>query len=110
MKWIGDEPQKLADKGAKPSAHKGKKTSTSKWCKGKVGREHVPVLQTKGFWKMQECQLRGNYDKKQSKWVADVAWLCVHLYVCEKCGKHLGHPVKCPSKPSESLIDRWLWT
>lgn len=54
--------------------HKGKK-NTKKWCKGKRGVEHVPVLREKTYKSNRDGQIRVMYRYNE----------------CEKCGKHLSY-------------------
>lgn len=61
--------------------HFKKKKNTKKWCKGKVGVEHEPVIElnTKHMY-------GSNYGKKCRP---DVWWGCYHHEVCKNCGKEL---------------------
>ena len=61
------------------------------WCKGKVGRLHVPVLvSSKKF--LQFCGYRSGK--------LDTYWVCYHSEQCEKCNKVLRprvDPNECPT-------------
>lgn len=54
-------------------AHNGKRKNTKKWCKGKEGREHIPVRKAKVWTNRQTGEER----------------LLYTTVVCEKCGKKL---------------------
>lgn len=55
------------------------KKDTKRWCKGKIGREHVNVI-GKGNW-----GLGSNLDLCRPSPL--FGWWCAHVLKCEKCGK-----------------------
>lgn len=72
-----------------------RKKDTRRWCRGKVGVEHQPVIVRDhwGWTADQECGLRD--------WVVgrDPDWFCFHREVCDNCGKVLRHKLsdeECP--------------
>jgi hypothetical protein len=85
-----------------------RKKKTGKWCKGKVGVEHVTEivrnhnLRTPCGWYVR------NYLRKASQIVGVHAWRysCHHARRCVKCGKYVEYllldPEQCPGwKPLE---------
>lgn len=70
-----------------------KKKNTKKWCKGKIGRKHEPVVELNRkymYGKVKECT--------SSKW-----WGCYHHEVCKNCGKELKWRVPCPDFVDKSV-------
>lgn len=72
---------------------RGKKKSTKRWCKGKVGREHVPeVVESHvygflvhiGHGQHAKCHERDEMFKKLNG-----GWFCRHAERCATCGKIL---------------------
>jgi hypothetical protein len=79
--------------------HKSRK-NTRRWCKGKVGREHSPVVQHQkernGWRKAWTCGPR--------KWgISAGRWGCWHEEVCTTCGKVLRWTLgdECPDRPRQ---------
>jgi hypothetical protein len=79
-----------------PRRERGRK-DTRRWCKGKPGVEHVPVIVFRP-WYGREC-------RPPQEWAARLCpsgWDCEHREVCENCGKILREPWKlakeeCPA-------------
>lgn len=73
--------------------HQGsrKRKDTKRWCKGKVGREHVPVIELNRRFMI----YRDKSDMTQCK---GSGWLaCIHHEVCSTCHKELKWAVDyCP--------------
>ena len=73
------------------------KKNTKKWCKGKVGREHEPVIEVdqKRFYNQRDkdkasCGWMTQYGWGQvGRYVRGRWWNCRHHKVCSKCGKVL---------------------
>lgn len=77
---------------------KGRKKDTKRWCKGKPGREHAPVVQlnrhTMTYQARHAC---GSDDQKWDNGDGTYGWLdCNHVEVCSACGKNLGSATTCP--------------
>lgn len=76
-----------------------KKKNTKRWCKGKVGKEHEPVIElnTKRMYgNIRECRSGG--------W-----WYCFHHEVCKNCHKELKYMVDCPDFPGQTKR-KWPWS
>lgn len=71
-----DDPKARHNQPIKPKAKK----DTRRWCRGKVGIEHEPIVQKRpGYWQDKPC-----------KWSQVVPLLaCNHEEVCKNCGKIL---------------------
>ena len=65
-----------------------KRKNTKLWCKGKVGRKHVPVIEKRmPFGKADEpC---GWFNPHWPPNLSKPIWRCFHITVCATCGKHL---------------------
>lgn len=72
-----DDPQARHNQPIKPKAKK----DTKRWCRGKVGVEHEPIVRKRaGYWHDKPC--RGS--------VVSLDWLaCNHEEACVNCGKIL---------------------
>jgi hypothetical protein len=73
-----------------------KRKNTKRWCKGKVGREHQPVIvyDERYLRWHKECHVAPSWAYRSMK-----GWYCIHLEVCTNCGKHLRWRVpkeECP--------------
>lgn len=74
--------------------------NTKRWCKGKVGREHVPVITRNKFSLNTECRMivTKYWNGNERNW-----WHCHHEITCENCGKMLHFSAEkmggCPDKP-----------
>lgn len=66
------------------------KKNTRKWCKGKVGKEHVPIvsIDTKMLTYVRECHWR-EYSWTVFKREPEKRWQCHHHTTCQNCGKVL---------------------
>lgn len=77
--WDDDDP-------GKPAAAR---KDTKRWCRGKVGREHQPMLQrARNYGRLTECG--AGYHGR---------WVCYHETVCSVCSKvlkHWGTADECP--------------
>ena len=100
-----DSQEPLVSDGWKTAPRK--KKNTKKWCKGKVGVEHKPVVKINEkilLGRRANCELFVDNDYVQS--FLD----CDHHVVCEVCNKELQwHPDVCPitQKPiSNEVTDR----
>ena len=69
------------------TSHYKKKKNTKKWCKGKVGREHVLEITRSNYAFHLQC----NYPKwgviKDGIVVPLGRYVCWHQRSCQKCGK-----------------------
>lgn len=78
-----------------------RKKKTGKWCKGKVGVPHKPVIE---FDRRYENGYSGRMTCGWTKtfFISDrgrMYWRCLHHEVCSVCGKHLRwrlKPAECP--------------
>lgn len=76
-----------------------KKKNTKKWCKGKVGREHKPVVEMNNKYGRRQCG--------PSRWIGANRWLCFHHVVCKNCKKELRFvPKVCPDNRTDR---KQLW-
>lgn len=79
------------------------KKNTKRWCKGKVGREHVIDIR-KIRWVQSRitvsCGWRARWDYRSRGWDYDnPRWACHHEEYCTVCGKITKHhptPTECP--------------
>lgn len=64
---------------------KGRKKDTRRWCRGKRGVEHVPVIARDRASDGTEkpCEYRSLVIGR------DPYWVCYHRWQCATCGKHL---------------------
>ena len=80
--------------------HHKKKKNTKKWCKGKVGREHVLHITKGNYGSFSECKdprwrIYGSEDFLER-------YLCWHQRSCKVCGKVLEWSLdksECPDYP-----------
>lgn len=81
-----------------------KRKNTKKWCKGKVGREHVEVIELdekhygyrRAWGKEIRCGEVMTYYPSGRK-------ACYHHVICENCGKELKYkPQTCPTTGLET--------
>lgn len=77
-----------------------RKKNTRRWCKGKVGREHVPQIEFDHRYRT-KCGPPPAWARRII-WTHD--WWCHHIEVCVNCRKHLrdGWQLKneeCPDYP-----------
>lgn len=80
-----------------------RKKKTGKWCKGKVGVEHVAAIVKNHNLQRIECGWHvRNYLRKAGQVVGVHSWRysCRHARQCIKCGKYteylLTDPEQCP--------------
>jgi hypothetical protein len=103
-----DDPLNPANKPHKP---KGKK-NTKRWCKGKVGVEHQPVINMTNYY-YAKCN-KPNYlitsreysfeDEVRNPRFFSRIWSCCHQIQCQMCGKILEHYLAwydCPDLPDD---------
>jgi hypothetical protein len=78
---------------------------TRSWCKGKVGREHIPVLELEPpaltNW---ACGWRADWRVRAREY--GIGWACYHREVCQRCRKVLREPrelarAECPAYPGD---------
>lgn len=72
-----------------PERHGRARKNTKRWCKGKVGREHVTEIRMENWYGR-------DYVCGPSRWLN--RWLCWEIVTCTVCGKHLGSPKECASR------------
>lgn len=60
--------------------HARARKNRRKWCRGKVGVPHTPVVVFDVYWG-RECH--------PLRWLDPVGWFCGHIVQCEVCGKKL---------------------
>ena len=101
MHWNDSEP------GVARTMNRKKKTG--KWCKGKVGVQHVTeIVVNHNFSKTRPC----GWFPTSFRWddavmvVTSHRWRCIHSSKCVNCGKYveyfLADPEQCPDyKPRE---------
>jgi len=80
------------------------KKNTRRWCRGKVGREHVEGYALSSWANGRKiCEARPEwsygipwYDRHRGEW-----W-CYHNVICTECGKILRSlpPEDCPERPA----------
>ena len=79
--------------------------NTRDWCKGKVGREHVPALELEPpaltNW---ICQWRSDWRVRLQGHA--IGWHCCHREICQQCRKVLREPWEigrtgCPLYPGD---------
>lgn len=83
------------------------KKDTRAWCKGKVAREHEPVIiVTKWPYQGTQCgmtwdlypRMQEAYGRRKSRYTEN-KWRCFHIEACTVCGKYLKDPLPselCP--------------
>lgn len=69
------------------ASHHKKKKNTKRWCKGKVGREHVPEITKSNYGYGMICKypswtIRGSGERVK-------VYICWHQKSCKVCGKVL---------------------
>jgi hypothetical protein len=72
------------------------KKNTKRWCRGKEGREHIPMISDPrwGF----PCQWRPAWGRLKDSSNAK-RWSCSHHEICSTCGKELRYSIQrdeCP--------------
>ena len=98
MRWDAENPQVAQDEEMRPQRTAAmRKKATKQWCRGKVGRAHVPQV-VMGNWGI-VCQGDFRVDRATQTRVAGDRWLCFHIVACSVCGKHLAYNVQCPDMP-----------
>lgn len=70
--------------------------NTRKWCKGKVGREHIPSIIKKPTWGDDKCHYSNWKSARTGRFLG--YWICNHREICERCGKVLKWRVDCPER------------
>lgn len=88
--WPADHP--------KVTQSKSKRKDTRRWCRGKVGVEHVLVIQKASWSRNFPCRMF-SYRRGPN---FPAAWVCRHQRACENCGKIIDHSIKvdeCPDRP-----------
>jgi hypothetical protein len=78
-----------------------KKKNTKRWCKGVVGREHVPQLRIDHYWsvRFKRCGLRKDLFYWTESYSNGEQWFCFHNKTCTVCGKIFVHGLRkeeCP--------------
>lgn len=85
-----DWQQKLVDSKVPPITDPNRKPynrkNTRKWCRGKVGVEHVVIIVKDNFRSQDIPCLTGGW------------FFCDHYFKCSNCGKYLGKPKTCPDQ------------
>lgn len=81
-----------ADEWRRPKTQK----DTAHWCRGHVGREHLPMVVLSVGPYRQDCGMQQSY-----KTPGHMVWHCSHIVKCEDCGKVIeALPTDdCPAKP-----------
>jgi hypothetical protein len=125
-----DEARVIAPE--EPVKHRARKDRRH-WCKGKVGVEHVPVIQTSKNSRYMlnkygpdsphtRCQWEVNHlwrlFRDGRRWVSgdEIHWNCKHQRACANCGKILkryGVGKDCPDqtpRPDEFVCECWSCT
>ena len=80
---------------------------TRRWCKGKPGREHTPVItQATTGWRPRECRWTVGWRRADDGWSGRVAWECIHQETCSACRKILRSVGnlrldECPAYPGD---------
>jgi hypothetical protein len=71
--------------------HHKKKKNTKKWCKGKVGREHVPHIIKSNYGVTDKCCNYAPWSvrHKNGETTPLKKYLCWHQRSCQNCGKVL---------------------
>lgn len=95
--WPADYPKSYPRKTAKV------RKDTKRWCHGKIGVEHKPVIGLKHGWEASlGCKPTNEWQRKL--WPKRL-WACVHDERCEHCGKILRRQIEaaeCPDYPGPS--------
>jgi hypothetical protein len=66
-----------------------RRKNTRRWCKGKVGVEHVPAIVFRP-WYGRTCQAAQGWQLSLFK----SEWMCEHREICQNCDKILREPWK----------------
>jgi hypothetical protein len=86
---VSDRRRTDQDPERKPKSKK----DTKRWCKGKVGREHVGEIVYNPMWGNPVCGV--------STWMKhSKRWSCHHMDACKNCGKRLRWSItleECPT-------------
>lgn len=78
-----------------------KRKNTRRWCRGKVGVEHVPgepfIYPGLSSLPKAHCGWRANTLNPEGR-----VWSCIHVTACINCGKHLHffEAEHCPDRPA----------
>lgn len=86
-----------------------KRKDTARWCRGKVGREHVPQVRQAQWASWLWSKGKTCYRHENSTWLdREQHWVCYHELACESCGKILQHHLpywSCPlfTRPCKDL-------
>lgn len=89
MKPLDMAPPAAPDEDVLPARYRGRRKNTARWCRGKVGVAHVPVIVLGQYGGTKGCG--------PSNGLPDNArWVCWHIEACQTCGKHLKSTVPCP--------------
>lgn len=81
---------------------RGRKKSTKRWCKGKVGREHVPeVVEYHGYTFLTHLHPHHGKCHEREPMFSRLndGWFCRHAQQCKNCGKITKQPLsreECP--------------
>lgn len=102
--WTRRRDDPLAQ-GNQAHPPKAKKKNTRKWCHGKTGVEHFPVMAMSSYATTWQCRPGRTVPWRKSTldW-STLDWQCWHRVLCAKCGKVLDHfppPQDCPDLPEE---------
>ena len=84
------------DRGYRPRRPRARK-NTRRWCRGKVGVEHTPEIQS-DHRGLGPCRVPPGWARWRSTW-----W-CHHVERCSECGKTLRHSLdvgECPDYPTQ---------
>lgn len=95
--WPADHPVT-----GRPKARK----DTRRWCRGKVGVEHVPEV-TAGHWALSLGRRCHRSEEWSLRLWPDRPWACVHQRSCASCGKVLVPTLpwrECPDLPAVFVI------
>lgn len=80
-----------------------KRKPTAKWCKGKVGREHVTeIVVNHNYSSTRDCRWGAIYFSfaRRAEGPKDYRYWCRHSRKCTACGKYVEYFLKdedCPS-------------
>jgi hypothetical protein len=99
LKEWGAAPGRLAEKAAaiaEPAKGAPARKDTRRWCRGKRGVPHHPVIVfTPPLYRRGEAECEWD-----SRWSGDVRWHCHHQEHCGACGKVLRVSVGCGECPA----------
>lgn len=108
MHWDKSKDEKLEV----VSRQTNKKKSTARWCKGKVGREHVTaIVLNHNYTARQGCKWYPIYYSyaRRDEGPKDWRYWCRHSAKCINCGKYVEYflePEQCPTfKPKPNATD-----